>query len=356
MTDGPSMHGARDVTVVVTTHNARATLPATAACIRNLRGVAKVVVVDSGSADGTPELAASLFPGARIEALASNVGPCVTRNIGLAAAETARVLFVDDDMGFEPDIVERLSAELDAHPDCVAAGPTIVFDDRPDAIQYAGGRMHFGGLPHLYSLGEKPDPAAKSRRVDVLTAGCLLVSRTAALDVGGFDERFFYLAEDVDFALRLRHRGHQLLLVAGVVVRNVGGSAALSLKDAEYPARRVELHSRNRWMLIGRDFDRWTIFALLPALLLYEAAWAAFATITGHLVPYLRGKARAVGALREKSVLRRRRKVVSDRKLIGAPKMTFTRTALAQGGADAGAVALDGSLRLMWTCLRGLVQ
>ena len=159
MTEGPSMNGAGDVTVVVTTHNARATLPSTAACLRALRGVAKVIVVDSGSSDGTPELAATLLPGARIEALTSNVGPCVTRNIGLAAAETARVLFVDDDMGFEADIVERLSTALDAHPDCVAAGPTIVFDDRPDAIQYAGGRMHFGGLPHLYSLGEKPDPS-----------------------------------------------------------------------------------------------------------------------------------------------------------------------------------------------------
>lgn len=344
------------VTVVVTTHNASATLARTLACVRALRGVSQVIIVDSGSTDGSPELAASLLPEARVERLATNAGPCVTRNFGLAAARTPRVLFLDDDMGFEPDVVERLSAELDRHPSCVAAGPTIVFDDRPDAIQYAGGRMHFGGLPHLYGLGEKPDPSAPSRRVDVLTAGCMLVSRTSALDVGGFDERFFYLAEDVDFALRLRHRGFELLLVAGVVVRNVGGSAALSLKDAAYPARRVELHSRNRWMLIGRDFDRWTIFALFPALLLYEAAWAVFAVITGHFGPYLRGKARALGALRERSSLRRRRKRVSDRRLLGAPAMTFTRTALAQGGASTGATALDGSLRLMWTCLRGLLQ
>lgn len=344
------------VSVVVTTHNAKATLPRTLASLALLRGVSEVTVIDSGSTDGTPLLVSALLPSARLVTLTENVGPCATRNLGLREARSPFILWLDDDMVFEPDMLERLQAVLLESPDHVAAGPTIVFDDRPDSIQYAGGRMHFGGLPHLFRLGEKPDAVTPPADVDILTAGCLLIKRDAALAIQGFDERFFYLAEDVDFALRLRYRGFRLTLVSSVVVRNVGGSTALSLKDAAYPARRVELHSRNRWLLVGRNYDAWTIFALAPALLLYEAAWAAFAVSTGHVVPYLRGKMRAVGSLLERSPWKRKAKCVTDRRLIGAPAMTFTRTALSQGGAKAGAAALDGSLRMMWTCLRGLVQ
>ncbi len=344
------------MSVVVTSHNAKATLPRTLASIAALTGVAEVIVIDSGSTDGTPELVPSFLPNARVIKLAENVGPCVTRNLGLKQATSAYVLLLDDDMVFDGDMLDRLLRALSDAPGHVAAGPTIVFDDRPGSIQYAGGRMHFGGLPHLFRLGESPDSVTRPVDVDILTAGCLLVAKESALSIGGFDERFFYLAEDVDFALRLRYRGHRLLLVSSVVVRNVGGSSALSLKDSAYPARRVELHSRNRWLLVGRNYDTWTIYALMPALLLYEVAWAAFAASTGHLMPYIRGKMRAVGSLLERSPWQRQAKRITDRSLIGAPAMTFTRTALSQSGAKVGAVALDGSLRLMWTCLRGLLQ
>ena len=192
----------------------------------------------------------------------------------------------------------------------------------------------------------------------MLTAGCLLADRERVLSVGAFDEDYFYLAEDVDLSLRLRQSGFDLLLVPSAIVQNVGGSEGVSLRDAKYPARRVELHSRNRWLLIAKLYDPWTIFILLPGLAIYEAAWLGFALVTGHLPAYLRGKWRA-SALLLRSVGRRRGhppKVVPDRELLGAPPMTFTPTALAQPMAGRAATLLDGWLRMWWTVLRGALQ
>src|SRR5690606_5273673 len=46
--------------------------------------------------------------------------------------------------------------------------------------------------------------------VEGITAGTLEVTRTAFLDVGGFDESLF-TGEDVDLGFRLRARGHRIL-------------------------------------------------------------------------------------------------------------------------------------------------
>jgi GT2 family glycosyltransferase len=346
------------VTAVVTSHNARATL---LRCLESLRAagpIAEILVIDSGSTDGCLDALNGRHQDVVVERIATNVGPCVTRNIGLRRASSPRVLFVDDDMILEPGIVEELSRALDENPRAALAGPTVVFAGQADVIQYAGGRAHFAGLPHLLRLGERPERYAGTRRVDVLTAGCLLADRDLLLSVGGFDEDYFYLAEDVDLSLRLRQAGYELLLVPSAVVQNVGGTCGVSLKDEAYPSRRVELHSRNRWLLIAKLYDPWTIFILLPGLAVYETAWIVFALCTGHLPAYLRGKWRASTVLL-KSFRRKRdhaRKQISDRELLGAPPMTFTKTALAQPFAARGSTILDGWLRMWWVILRGALR
>jgi len=366
LADAPRRHDLRPrsravtpVTAVVTTHNAAATLDRCLASLRDAGEIAEVLVVDSGSTDGCVDGLERRFPGTRVIRLGSNRGPCATRNLGAAAARTPRVLFLDDDMVLEPHLVESLSRALDETPGGALAGPVIVFDHRPDAIQYAGGRAHFGGLPHLLRLGEAPDRLRPPEKVDVLTAGCLMADREEFLAAGGFDEDYFYLAEDVDLSLRLRQRGRHLVLAPHAVARNIGGSAGVSLKDAAYPSRRMELHSRNRWILLAKRYDPRSLFLLLPALLFYEATWFLFALSAGGAGPYFRGKRRALGVILRHALRRRdpdERKVVSDGRLFSAPPMTFTATALSQPLARRGAAVLDGVLRLFWQVLRGALR
>jgi GT2 family glycosyltransferase len=346
------------VTAVVTTHNARATLVRCLESLRNAGPFAEILLFDSGSTDGCVDSVKERFPDVLVERLGKNVGPCVTRNLGLKRARTPLVLFVDDDMILEPGVVERLTRALEEHPRAALAGPTIVFAGESDVIQYAGGRAHFAGLPHLLSLGERAVRAPSPHPVDVLTAGCLLADRDRVLSVGGFDEDYFYLAEDVDLSLRLRQNGFDLIMVPSAVVQNVGGTEGVSLRDDAYPERRVELHSRNRWLLIGKLYDPWTIFILLPGLAVYETAWIIFALFTGHLPAYFRGKWRASSVLL-KSFSRKRdhaKKRIPDRELLGAPPLTFTTSALAQPFAQKGSILLDGWLRMWWVVLKGALQ
>jgi glycosyltransferase involved in cell wall biosynthesis len=103
----------RDVTVVVPTRNRRDVLATTLSTILNQRDVdLRVVVVDEGSSDATPDLLRALTS----ERLAfvrhdDPKGLAGARNAGLDRADTTWVAFCDDDDLWAPD---KLAAQLTA--------------------------------------------------------------------------------------------------------------------------------------------------------------------------------------------------------------------------------------------------
>jgi hypothetical protein len=177
-----------------------------------------------------------------------------------------------------------------------------------------------------------------------------------AARAGGFNEALFYLMEDVELSLRLRYLGWRLVVVPAARSVNAGASAGLSLKGADYPARRVYFHSRNRCVMLLSLYHWWTLLVLAVPLAFFEAAWLAFAVLGGKGAPYLRGKAGVLRLLPAIARMRRGlagRKRLRDREVLAAPPMTFTETALAQPLARALASALDGVMRLFFVLVRG---
>jgi GT2 family glycosyltransferase len=101
-------------------------------------------------------------------------------------------------------------------PGVGAVGAKLLY---PDArVQHAGIVVGLGGSAgHLY-LGYPGDSLGHDgqlrlvRRVTAATAACLLVPRTAYLEVGGLDESTFAVGfSDVDFCLRLRAAGYHVV-------------------------------------------------------------------------------------------------------------------------------------------------
>ncbi|MCB2186173.1 MAG: glycosyltransferase family 2 protein [Deltaproteobacteria bacterium] len=142
----------------------------------------EVIVVDNGSADGTPELVRAEFPAVRLVALPRNRG-ARARNHGLALARGELVVMLDDDSTPLPGSLERLAAVMAARPRLGAAA---------FRVRLPGGQEETGGHRTAF-------------------VGCGVGFRTGALrEVGGYPRGYRYYVEEYDVSFRLLARGWQV--------------------------------------------------------------------------------------------------------------------------------------------------
>ena len=327
------------------------------------QGVDELLVVDDASTDGSVALVRERFPDVRLIELERNSGPSVARNAGMRAARNRLVLAVDNDAVLCPGVLAKLRSALASSAGCVAAQPRSVLHDDPGRVHYDAGHFHYVGLLSLRNFyrplveAQAADGRALVAETDALIAIAPLVDRDALLDVGGYDEDFFYLAEDFDLALRLRQAGHTLVSVPDAIVLHRGGTAGLSFRGGGYPERRVFLHSRNRWLLMAKCYHWRTLCVALPGLVLYECVWSLFALAKGHLAAHLRGKLaflRMLGAQAPKRRAVQARRRIPDRQLLVGGPLTFSPSLVEKAPARWVAAGLSGCLRAWWALARWL--
>lgn len=222
--------------MVVVTHDTREQV---LDCLASLPSgsVDEVVIVDSGSCDGTVDAVRAQAPDARVLEL-RNVGFARAANAGLRACSSDVAIVCNADVRFEPGAVELLRASLAADRRLAAVGPRVRY---PTGAPQASARR----TPDLRTavthaaLGRlAPDNAATRRyhdrdRADVAhdvdwLSGCTVALRREAVDaVGGFDPGYFLYVEDVDLSQRLREAGWRLRFVpAAEVIHTVGASTS----------------------------------------------------------------------------------------------------------------------------------
>ncbi len=253
----------------------------------------EIILVDNHSEDGSREFVAKEFPQVRIVDTGSNVGPAKARNIGVSHASHDLVLCIDNDVVMQSEALAHMQRCLAAHADTAVVQARSVCADRPDVLHYDGSDVHFLGLLVLHHWFQPLSQATKlDHPIGGLVALCFLVHKKDYLQLAGFNDALFILFEDTDFALRLRMHGRQIRLCTDAVVQHGGGTAHLSMrqKSDPYPARRVFLHSRNRWLVLLTCLQAQSLFVLLPAQLCYELLQLCFATAKGHPLAWLKGK------------------------------------------------------------------
>jgi GT2 family glycosyltransferase len=354
-----SAHSPGPISVVVVNFDGQAYL---GRCLEALRaagpGIDELLLVDNASKDESLAIAAR-FPEVRVLPLARNDGPCPARNAGLRAARNRWVLLLDNDALLQPGALARLVAAVEqGGSEVVLAQPRSVFDHDPERVHYDGGNAHYAGLIALRNFYAPLASAEGTGAVEIgsAVAVALLVDRERVLEAGGFDPRYFILFEDLDLSFRLRTRGWKLLAVEDALVRHLGGTRGISYREGpSYPARRVYLHARNRWIFLFKNYRAWTLCVCAPGLLLYELAGFGFALLAGAPLAWSRGKLdflRMAGdVLRARGECQRGRTRGDAVLLVGGP-LTITPDAIAGPLRKLARSTLDRALRAYWGLAR----
>lgn len=170
----------------------------------------EVVVVDDASEDETPELLAGYGERIRVVRLDANAGFATACNRGAAAASGERLVFLNNDTEPRSDWLGALRRYADEHPRAAVVGAKLLYPT--GVVQHAGVVFGQDGYPHHLYAGFPADHPAVShpRRLQAVTAACMLVDRAAFEGAGGFDAGFHNSLEDVDLCLRIGAAGGEV--------------------------------------------------------------------------------------------------------------------------------------------------
>jgi GT2 family glycosyltransferase len=196
-----------------------------------------IVCVDNGSTDGTQQAVRERFPQVVLIEAGANLGYSGGNNLGLryALEHGARwLMLVNNDATVAPDVIAGFERAARRHPRAGMLAGKVYFSDRPQTIWFAGQRVReligYSGRPRGYGRPDGPryeDVCRTDRAVGALMA----VSREAIDAAGLLDEDLFAYVEDVDWALRVRGTGLEVVFAPGArawhrVSASTGGEAA----------------------------------------------------------------------------------------------------------------------------------
>jgi GT2 family glycosyltransferase len=270
------------VTIIIVNWNAGSLLSDCLLSIKQFGGhdVAKVVVVDNGSTDGSVEAIERLeIPNLETVRMHENVGFARACNQGASRVSTDFMLFLNPDARLSEHTLENaLKAMTNKLPSRVAiVGAKLINSSGQvsrSCVRFPNTRRflaHSLGIDRLapklgYSMADWDH--TESRDVDHVIGAFLLIRTAAFVEAGGFDERFFLYLEDLDLSREVSRHGWCSWYESTSVAFHVGGGTSSQVKPQRlfYSLRSRVLYSKKHLGSFG--------FAAVTASTLLIEPWS----------------------------------------------------------------------------------
>lgn len=271
--------GAR-VSVVIVTYQSDQLLKR---CLESLASQAhflrEVIVVVNSSSPETIRLIKEVWPKARVLENRENSGAAGAREQGIRAAGGEWILTLDSDAFLEEDFLEKFYAVGEAERISPRAGMIVplIMDEAGERVYTLGHGLTF--LRRFYDI--RTVSALSLREVFGACSAAALYRKTALdeLEVSdgySFDRDFFFMAEDVDLAWRLRKRGWKCQVFSELKARHKGdGSGTGAHKKKFYSIR-------NRFFLLRKNETGLYLAVFLFPFLIYEISRFVFLCVCGQ--------------------------------------------------------------------------
>ncbi len=204
----------------------------------------EVIVIDNNSKDASVQMIKQEFPQVVLIENTENVGFGKANNQGMKIAQGEYMFLLNSDTVVLDRAVNVLVAYLDEHRDVMCVGPKLLNGDM--TFQHACRRnlpnpknafFHLFGLvkifkknKHVVSYKRLSDNPDITEPVEAISGAGMMFRREVFEKIGGFDERFFFYGEDLDWCKRIGDQGWSIVYVSEARIIHLGGSSSKKRK------------------------------------------------------------------------------------------------------------------------------
>lgn len=242
--------------------------------------IAKIIVADNGSADGSRELLETEFPDVDRLYFDTNYGFAGGYNKAIEMTGYRYTVLLNSDVATSAGWINVLYDFMESHPDVGACQPKLLSYNDTQRFEYAGaagGFLDRNGYPfcrgRIFDTCET-DEGQYDANMEVFWASgaCLMVRSELYRAVGGLDTAFFAHMEEIDLCWRIMLAGYKVMAVCDTAVFHLGGG---SLPDSN--PRKTYLNFRNNLLMLYKNLpDGIRTRKLIWRRLLDTIAWAKY--------------------------------------------------------------------------------
>jgi len=224
---------------------------------------ASIVIVDNGSKDGSYERLVEELPDCEVLGVPENIGYGRAMNFGARERPADCYLLLNNDAFLHRPGSLRAMIRALVRSDVGIVTPRVLNEDltlQPTvaALQTPGvAFVRASGLSRLVPNRWQPSWSTHwdhgySREIQAAAGVALLVRHQAWEQLGGFDERIYFLAEDLDICLRARKAGWKVWFSADAEFVHLGSGSTATRWTS--PAR-AEMAARAEGTMIRRNLQ-----------------------------------------------------------------------------------------------------
>ena len=226
------MSGAPQASVLVVAYNAGDYLQP---CLDSLAAQTfrdfECLIADNGSADGSIKRVRLPDGRFRVVDMGSNLGFAAANNALARIAMGEFLVLLNPDAQAKPAFLYEMVAMARKHPEAGSVGAVQIRLEEPDTLDGVGDCWHVCGIGWRALEGFPVSEAPGDGPIFGPCGAAALYRATLFRELGGFDERFFCYAEDVDLAFRLRLQGWTSIRASEALVLHAGSGITGRVSD-----------------------------------------------------------------------------------------------------------------------------
>lgn len=242
------------LSVIIVSYNTRDLLKD---CLVSLKkadqpeGELEIIVVDNNSPDDSVDMVRKEFPDVKLIANQDNKGFAAANNQGVKIASGEYLLFLNSDTVVHQDSLTKPLNYLEENPQAGALTVKLkLADGSLDPDNHRGfpnpwtSLTHFTYLDRLFPQSKLLNQYYQSYKdfdqthsIQVAAGSYLMMPQKLFVDIGGWDEDYFFYGEDIDLCYRIHQAGKDIVYYPHTTVLHYKGASSGLRKESKQIAR-----------------------------------------------------------------------------------------------------------------------